>query len=186
MGKRVKHILKDTHGESFPFTVVMVLLLFLLLCGISEYFRLQVIVSGVREALEDGIISIVNDNYVGVYHGVREGYSGGYIPDRLSDWEESLNTGDLYAYLDKTIGTKFQGGRCVKYVVDENNAIEFAIDDLNVTIRNAPLAPSDPHNVQRFEAEAMVRLEVPVRFGGKLLPSMFIRLKVQAGYVEMF
>ena len=64
--------------------------------------------------------------------------------------------------------------------------MEFAIDSLNVTIRNAPLAPSDPRNAQRFEADATVRLEVPVRFGGKLLPSMFITLKVQAGYTEVF
>ena len=60
------------------------------------------------------------------------------------------------------------------------------MDSLSVTIRNAPLAPSDPQNAQRFEADAVLRLEVPVRFGAKLLPSMFINLKVQAGYIEVF
>lgn len=60
------------------------------------------------------------------------------------------------------------------------------MDSLSVTVRNAPLAPSDPQNAQRFEADAVLRLEVPVRFGGKLLPSMFINLKVQAGYIEVF
>ena len=64
--------------------------------------------------------------------------------------------------------------------------MEFAIDNLEVTIRNAPLAPSDPENAQRFEADALVRLEVPVRFGGRLLPSMHITLKVQAGYTQVF
>ena len=64
--------------------------------------------------------------------------------------------------------------------------MEFAIDSLTVTVRNAPLAPSDPENAQHFEADALVRLEVPVRFGGRLLPSMFLTLKVQAGYTEVF
>ena len=163
----------DTGGASFPLTIAIVLTLIIFLCGISEYFRLQVIASGVREAVEDAIISTVNDNYAGVYHGVREGYSGGYMPDDAEDWEETLNT-----------GTQSQGGRRVKYIGDEE--MEFAIDRLDVTIRNAPLAPSDPKNAQRFEADAVVRLEVPVRFGGKLLPSMVITLKVQAGYIEVF
>lgn len=186
MCKRAKQILKDTHGSSFPLTVAIVLALILLLCGISEYLRLQVIASGVREALEDAIISTVNDNYAGVYHGVREGYSGGYMPNGTDNWEETLDEGSIYAYLDDTIGTKSQGGRHVKYTNDNNQAMEFAIDRLNVTIRNAPLAPSEPRNAQKFEADAIVRLEVPVRFGGKIFPSMFIMLKVQAGYIEVF
>ena len=59
----------------------------------------------------------------------------------------------------------------MKFAGDSGNVVEFALTDLNVTLRNAPLAPSDPGNAQRFEAEAVIRLEVPVRFGRKLLPS---------------
>ena len=91
----------------------------------------------------------------------------------------------LYDYLDETIGTQLSGGRHVKYA-DTGTAMEFAIDSLQVTLRNAPLAPSDPAHAQRFEADAIVRLEVPVRFGGRILPSMWITLKVQAGYTEVF
>ena len=186
MCEKIKQIAKDTGGSAIPLTTTLVLSFVILMCGVSEYFRLQIIASGVKEAVEDAIISTVNDNYAGVYHGVREGYSGGYMPDSAEDWEEALNTGDIYADLDRTIGTKLSGGRRVKYAGDDDSAMEFAIDSLNVTIRNAPLAPSDPRNAQRFEADATVRLEVPVRFGGKLLPSMFINLKVQAGYTEVF
>ena len=53
------------------------------------------------------------------------------------------------------------GGRHIKYA-DTGTAMEFAIDSLQVTLRNAPLAPSDPAHAQRFEADAIVRLEVPV------------------------
>ena len=186
-GKKNQEYLKKRAGcVLFPMTIGIVLALIILLCGISEYFRLQVIAAGVREAVEDAIISTVNDNYAGVYHGVREGYSGNYMPFGTEGWEETLDVGDIYGYLDDTIGTTLQGGRHVKYGDDGNQELEFAIDRLDVTIRNAPLAPSDPENAQRFEADALVRLEVPVRFGGRLLPSMFITLKVQAGYIEVF
>ena len=74
----------------------------------------------------------------------------------------------------------------MKYGNDAGTAMEFAIDRLEVTLRNAPLAPSDPEHAQRFEADALIRLEVPVRFGGRILPSMFITMKVQAGYIEVF
>ena len=184
--KTIRQVLKEGRGSAGPLSVCVILALMIILCGISEYFRLQVIVSGVREAVEDAIISTVNDNYAGVYHGVREGYSGNYMPYGEGDWEESLDEGDIYAYLDDTIGTTIRGGRHVKYAGDGTDAVEYTIDSLDVTIRNAPLAPSDPENAQRFEAEAKIRLEVPVRFGGRLLPSMFLTLKVQAGYIEVF
>ena len=172
----MKEILRDSRASSFPMTIGIVLSLIILMCGISEYFRLQVIAAGVREAVEDAVISTVNDNYAGVYHGVREGYSGSYVPFGEGSWED---------YLDETIGTQLSGGRHVKYA-DTGTAMEFAIDSLQVTLRNAPLAPSDPAHAQRFEADAIVRLEVPVRFGGRILPSMWITLKVQAGYTEVF
>lgn len=186
MCEKIKKILKDRRGVSFPLVISVTLALIMILCGVSEYFRLQIIASGVREAVEDAIISTVNDNYAGVYHGVREGYSGGYLPDGEDFWETAVSEGDIYTYLDSTIGTSQSGGRHVKYAGDSGNAMEFAIDSLSVTIRNAPLAPSDPRNAQRFEADAVIRLEVPVRFGGRLLPSMHITMKVQAGYIEVF
>lgn len=71
MRKRMKEILRDSRASSFPMTIGIVLSLIILMCGISEYFRLQVIAAGVREAVEDAVISTVNDNYAGVYHGVR-------------------------------------------------------------------------------------------------------------------
>ena len=74
---------------------------------LSEYFRLQIIAAGVREAVEDAIISTVNDNYAGVYHGVREGYSGSYLPAGESDWETAVSESDIYTYLDSTIGTEW-------------------------------------------------------------------------------
>lgn len=186
MIEKLKRTLKDQSGVSFPLTIAVTLALIIFLCGISEYFRLSLIAAGVKEATESAIISVVNDNYANVYHGVREGYSGGYLPDGEEHWEEAISEGYIYTYLDKTLGTRSRGGRHEKYTGDSGSALEFSITGLQVTVRNAPLAPSDPERAQRYTADAVVRLEVPVRFGGRVMPSMQIRLKVQAGYIQVF
>jgi hypothetical protein len=179
---KLRRILKCKAGNGFPLVVAITLALVLILCGVMEFFRLNIIASGVKEALQDAIIVIVNDNYADVYHGVREGYSGGYQPDG-SSFSHSVNTGDIYSYMDSILGTEEVSGSHVKYSGD---VPEYKLSDLDVIIRNAPLAPSSPRNAQRFEADATIWLEVPVYFGGKQLPPMKIKLKVQAGYTEVF
>lgn len=179
---RLKQILKNKAGFSFPFVVAVALALIIILCGVMEFFRLNVIATGVKEALEDAIIVTVNDNYADVYHGVREGYSGGYQPDGESFYY-SVNTGDIYSYMDSTLGTEEIGGRHLKTA---GGVQEYSLSGLNVTIRNAPLAPSSPPNPQRFEADAIIWLEAAVQFGGKQITTLRIKLKVQAGYTEVF
>lgn len=179
---RINKILRDQRGVSFPLTVAITLALLIILCGVTEYFRLNIIASGVTEALQDAIIVTVNDNYADVYHGVREGYSGGYQPDGES-FSYSVNTGDVYSYMDSTLGTEDMGGRHIKTA---GGVTEYSLSGLDVTVRNAPLAPSSPQNAQRFEADATIWLEAPVQFGGKQITTMRIKLKVQAGYTEVF
>ena len=113
LGKKIRRLLQDRRGVSFPLVIAVTLSLVILLCGVSEYFRLNIIASGVKEALQDAIIVTVNDNYADVYHGVREGYSGGYQPDGES-FSYSVNTGDIYSYMDSTLGTEEIGGKHIK------------------------------------------------------------------------
>jgi len=180
---RLCRIIKDKSGESFPLIVAIALALVMILCGITEYMRLNIIAQGVRDAVQTAIISTVNDNYDDVYHGVREGYSGGYQPND-SSFEESLDYGEIYAQLDSLLGLSRSGGYHVKYTADGH--VEFKLSGLSVEIINAPLAPSDPAHTQKFIANATIRLEVPVSFAGKLLPPMKITLKLQAGWTERF
>ena len=96
---RLRQILKDRRGVAFPLIIAIVLVLVMLMCCISEYFRLLIVAQGVRDAVQEAVISTVNDNYDDVYHGVREGYSGAYQP-LAGDFEESLDYGDIYGRLD--------------------------------------------------------------------------------------
>jgi len=73
-------LLKGKRGDGFPMTIAVTLCLLLIFCGISEYFRVTIIVQGVRDAVQQSVISTINDNFDDVYHAVREGYAAGYAP----------------------------------------------------------------------------------------------------------
>lgn len=180
--KKIRKILISNKGSGFPLAVAITLCLVMIFTGVSEYFRLMIVAQGVRDALQDAVISTVNDNYDDVYHGVREGYSGGYQP-MDSDFEESVDYGDIYDRLDSILGLEQSGEEHVK--ITSEGKQEFRIRDLEVEIRNAPLASGDIAG-QRFEIDSYILLEVPVSFGGKLLPSMQIKVKNSAGYTPKF
>lgn len=175
--------LKNNRGNGYPLAVAIVLVLVMIFTGISEYFRLMVVASGVRDALQDAVIATVTENYDDVYHGVREGYSGGYQP-MADDFEESLDYGDIYDKMDTILGLQTQNGYHVKPSGDTTE-MQFRIWNLQVDIENAPLATGDRAG-DRFKVDSTIMLEVPVSFGGKLLPPMRIKVKNSAGYTPIF
>ena len=76
-----KHpLLKGNRGDGFPLTIAVTFCLLLIFFGISEYFRVTIIAQGVRDAVQESVISTINDNFDDVYHAVREGYAAGYSP----------------------------------------------------------------------------------------------------------
>lgn len=173
----MKKHLKNQEGNAALFAVVMVLALALLFSVVSEYLRLQIIASGVRDALESTVISVATENYADVYNGLREGYSGGYALNQSDRWEEQFTTGDVMANLSQTLG--LESG--VKYTGD---VLEYRLSDLDIQILNTPFAPGG--NAVKFESEAKITLEVPLSYGWEHLPPLRIGLKVRAGYTPKF
>ena len=180
--RKIYGIIRNKKGTSFPLIIAVALALVIIFCGISESIRLMIIAQGVRDAVQFAVISTVNDSYDDVYHGVREGYSGAYQPS-ADEFEESLDYGDMYGRLDQLLGLRQENGSHVKYT---GNAVEFRLSGLSVDLKNMPLAPANPDNSKGFLADAVIKLEVPVSFGGKSLPPMKINLKVQAKYMPLF
>ena len=85
-----RKILREKRGEATVLTVALILGLLLLMCAMAEFFRLAVIVQGVRDGLTSSVITGATTNYDDTYTGVREGYSGGYV--RSGDrWQENLD-----------------------------------------------------------------------------------------------
>ena len=176
-----KHtLLKGSRGDGFPLTIAVTLCLLLIFCGISEYFRVTIIAQGVRDAVQESVISTINDNFDDVYHAVREGYAAGYSPTEDGAWEESIDTGNIYAQLAVTLGLTSTGDGYAIYAGDK---LEYTISDLNVTLSNNGLASGESEG---YLADATLVLEVPSSFAGRLLPPLRMLLKVQAKYIPKF
>ena len=159
---------------------VVVLALLIALCVLAEFFRLSIIAYGVRNALQESVISVATTNYNEVYDGLREGYSGGYF--MTGDcWEETLDYGDVYTRLDRLLGTNPDGAYHVKW---QGNGYEYRVTDLNVSISNAPFAPGNAS--QNFEADVSVQLEIPLSFGWEALPPVGMTIRAKAAYMPKF
>ena len=178
--KKIWKLLKDKKGSMFPFTVAVVICLMFILLGVCEYMKLMITVSGIKDAYEEAIISVVNDNYNEVYHCVREGYAGGYEPSGGSGFHASLDNGNVQGRLTNLLGLTEEGGICKK--LSPGGVLQYQIYGISVTVHNTPMVRSG----DKFYADGTLRLEVPVNFAGQTLGYMPINIKVQAALKEKF
>lgn len=162
-----KNVLKSQSGNGIPLAAAVSLFLVMTMLGIMEYSRLMIISSGVKAAMQEAVISVVNDNYNEIYHSVREGYAAGYEPWGGS-FEDSVDEGDVYGRLGDLLGLNYEGNYLTGRLPD--GGIEYKVGQLSVEIPNSNLAPS--MNGQSYEVITTVRLEVPVSFLQKVLPDM--------------
>lgn len=177
---RIRNILKSKKGNSTPLTIALILCLLVICCGIAEFFRLSIIVSGVRDGLQQAVITVSTTNYDEVYNGLREGYSGGYTLYG-DDWEESLDYDNVYYRMDHLLGTTAQGGYHVKVM---RNGYEYRYYGLSIEILNAPFTPGNADD--NFEADASIQLEIPLSFGFELLPPLKMEVRTKAAYMPKF
>ena len=177
---KMKHILRDKKGDSTPLTIALVLGLLLLVCAMAEFFRLGIIVQGVRDGLQQAVITVATTNYDETYNGLREGYSGGYVLSGDS-WQETLDYDDVYYRLDMLLGTDSQGGYHIKA---QGEGYEYRLSGLDVEILNTPLTPGNAN--RNFEADARVTIEIPLSFGWELVPPLTMEVRTRAAYMPKF
>lgn len=177
--KNLGSILKDKKGEMFPITVAVAICLLFLLLVAMEFFKLMITASGIKDAYEEAMISVVTDNYNEVYACVREGYASGQIPTGYG-FNATVDIGDVEARLSGLLGLTSSGETLNK--VTDAGIIQYKISDINVTVPNTPILRSG----QKFYAEGTMRLTIPVMFAGHMLFDVPINLKVKATMREVF
>ena len=175
-----KLLFRSRAGEGYPMVIAVTLCLLMLFMVIAEYFRVNIIVQGVRDAVQQAVIATVNENYDDVYHSVREGYAAGWYPDGTGRWDESVDTGDVYGQLASTLGLENTGSGYQKI---SNGNVEYTISGLSVELSNNALSSGQSKG---YTAAVEIRLEVPVRFLGNLLPAAEMTLHTEAKYVPVF
>ena len=175
-----KLLFRSRSGEGYPMVIAVSLCLLMLFMVIAEYFRVNIIVQGVRDAVQQAVIATVNENYDDVYHSVREGYAAGWYPDGTGRWDESVDTGDVYGQLASTLGLENTGSGYQKI---SNGNVEYTISGLSVELSNNALSSGQSKG---YTAAVEIRLEVPVRFLENLLPAAEMVLHTKAKYVPVF
>lgn len=180
--KKIGKVLRSKDGNMSFFTVSVILCFLIVATGVFEWNHLQTIAAGTHDAVQRAVTTACTENYDRLYNGVREGYSGGY---QLAgtEWEENLDSGDVYAKLDSLLGTRAEGAEHIKYSGEQ---MEFSLSDLDVQMTNTPFAPDDPDHINQFTGIAYVTLKVPLSFGWNALPPMEINMKVTSGYMAKF
>ena len=177
--KRAALLLKDRRGNMLPLVVAVTIGMLLIILGVSEYMRLVITAAGIKDAMESAVISTVNDNYNEVDHCVREGYAAGYEPDGES-FAASVDYGDIYSRMSFLLGLEEDGDGYVR--INNGGEQEYRLSNLSVSIPNNALGAGGGS----YYADASIRLEIPVRFAGKIITNMSINLKVRAAYTEKF
>ncbi len=180
MRRKIRKILLNSSGDGFPLTVAVTLALLMVFLVITQYARLMITASGIKDAMEEAVISTVNDNYADVYHAIREGYAAGYQPNGVG-FEESLQYGDVYGRLDALLGLQQDGEYHVQ--IAENGKVEYRIHNLQIQLHNNGLASGQTEN---FEATATIELEMPIQFIQHILPDMRIQIRTKAAYTPKF
>lgn len=160
--KKTAALLKDRKGNMMPLVVAVTICMLIIILGVAEYMRLVITAAGIKDAMESAVISTVNDNYNEVYHSVREGYAAGYEPDGES-FSPSVDYGDIYSRMCFLLGLEEDGAGYVR--INNGGEMEYRLSNLSVYIHNNALgAGGGP-----YYADASIRLEVPVRFTGKII-----------------
>lgn len=102
-----------------------------------------------------------------------------YEPDGES-FSPSVDYGYIYSRMCFLLGLEEDGAGYVR--INNGGEMEYCLSNLCVYIHNNALgAGGGP-----YYADASIRLEVPVRFAGKIITNMSINLKVRAAYTEKF
>lgn len=177
-----KKLIASKRAFSAPWAVIIALIGIMFFTAASQYIRLMIIASGVRDAVQSAVIATATENYGNLYNGIREGYAGGYALTGES-WSERLSGGSVYSRLGRLLGITSNGSKYTKFNSDGE---EFSVYGLSTTVENAPFAPASTDGIQQFEATTFIDLEVPMSFCSEILPPMKIRLKVKSKYTPKF
>lgn len=177
--KRILIVSRDVKGNFTPLAVAMVIIILLVTVSVTKFMELWITASGVRDAFEEALISVVTENYNETYHCVREGYAGGYEPTGYGFYE-SVDLGNVSGRLGNLLGLTARSDKLVK--VNDHGDADFEISEINVFVSNTHLRTGG----EVFSAEGTILMEIPLRFEGRVMFQIPIRLKVKARMREKF
>jgi len=171
---------RNNRGNATIIAVSVCMSLILVMCVIFEYMQMLIICNGVKNAVQSAVVSTVVANYDESYSQLREGYSGGYTYVD-TDFTETIDTWNVYTRLDRLLGLTEEGDKHIKYIGEK---IEYSISDMQIETENTAFAQGNAN--RNLNATVYMDVEIPVRFGGRELIPLKVRMKVKASYIPKF
>lgn len=177
MKSRVIRVLKSKRGTAFPYAVMVVMGILLMVAVTVQIGTLYLVTAGVRNEVQADLINDVQDNYTSVYYGNRESNTAGYTPDGSGDWTDTTDTDGFYENLQQNLGLDNAMEK-----VDANGNIHYQITDIRISESNPAAGNSSLH----YQECVTYTLKVPVMLAGNMLPDFSINQTVKAGEIDKF
>jgi hypothetical protein len=153
-GCDMRAIIKDKKGSAVVKAVAVIFAMTFIFSIVFQYARVLIITFGIREAVRNELIMIVNSNYSTSFYGMCEGNTGAYGFD--NGWHDISCLGDAENDIVSMLGLQKSGGAYEK--TESGGKPEYSIKDINVTITNADFAS----NSVKFRAHVSYTLSIPV------------------------
>lgn len=165
--------LRQKKGLSYPFIVCLVLVLLVILLGVCEVIRLNVISANVRNKFQAVIISETTDNYIKMYQPLRDGYAASYNYS-ASGWQKSTLTTN--SRIRNSLNADFNAGELSQVTVES----------ISYSTHTSAVAPSDAYNAVQFNVRGQVIVSVPYKFLWVDLPPVRLTVNVNSTWRQMF
>lgn len=177
MKSRMVRVLKSRRGTAFPYAVMVVMGVLLIVAVTVQIGTLYLVTAGVRNEVQADLISDAQDNYTSVYYGNRESITAGYTPDGSGDWTDTTDTDEFIADLQQNLGLDNALEK-----VDSGGNIHYQITDIQISESNPDVGGTSSH----YQECATYTLKIPVMLAGNMLPPFSINQTVKAGDVDKF
>lgn len=127
--------LKSNKGDITITSVGLFMFSMVILALLVEVFSASVIKRGIRDSIEQAIISNATNNYYYAYQGVREESSSTHQKiSAESLWDNSATTHDVTDRLVALLKLNKQGNSYIKS--NSSNTYEFAISNITIIVDN--------------------------------------------------
>jgi hypothetical protein len=173
IAQKIKNRLQQKDGMSYPFIACLVLVLLIIMFGVVEVVRVNIIASNVRDKAQATIISETTSNYVMMYQPLRDGYAA---PFQYSDsgWQQSSLT--TRNRIQNTLTEHLNDGEHSQVVIESV--------DFSTLISN--IAPSGSDPAVQFTVRGEVVVLIPHRFLWAELPPIRLTVEVNSTWRELF
>jgi hypothetical protein len=159
MKRRIKAILKDTHGSMGIVPIAIVLAITLLSAACYGGWKVNNVSDGVYDSVQGSISEAVQQNDTALYDSEKDMYAAAYVFDNASEqWNPQVDTSAITNCLSENLQLQQNGDAWIKY--DSSGSENYSLSDFSVSVYNPSLASTGTS--ESFSVTVNFTLTIPV------------------------